>query len=94
MEKQNGHRQRDLDSHRAALSETKLNAEAEDLERKILLQQIVGRMDSWMRETFELLTIGYSFEEIGRLRGENGHALRTRFNKRLKRLVKQLNADT
>jgi hypothetical protein len=82
MEKQNGHRQRDLESY-AALSESRLNADAEELERKILLQQIVVRMDGWMREIFELLTLGYSFEEIGRLRDENGHALSTKFNKNL-----------
>ncbi|MDT5296304.1 MAG: hypothetical protein QOJ76_3184 [Acidobacteriota bacterium] len=93
MERRNGHRQRDLERH-AALSEAGLNADAEELERRILLQQIVARMDGRMRETFELLTLGYSFEEIGRLRRENGHALRTKFNKQLKQLVKHLNPDS
>jgi hypothetical protein len=93
MEKQNGHRQRDLERHAAASADAGLNADAEELERRLLLQQIIARMDDWMRETFELLTLGYSFEEIGHLRHENGHALRTKFNKQLKKLANRLNVD-
>lgn len=88
LEKANGHRQRETDKQTeiAALSVSL----AEDLDRKILIQQIMQRMDSWMREVFELLMLGHSFEEIGKLRGQNAHALRTRFHKHLNRLTKQI----
>jgi DNA-directed RNA polymerase specialized sigma24 family protein len=91
MEKENGHRQRDLERHFELTSAS--DADAETLERKILIQQVIRRMDEWMRAIFELLTLGYSFEEIGRLRAENGHALRSKFHKRLGRLAKELNKE-
>lgn len=88
LEKENGHRQREKD--RQTEIEAISVSLAEDVDRKILIQQIIRRMDEWMREVFELLTLGHSFEEIGKLRGQNAHALRTKFNRHLKRLTKQI----
>lgn len=88
LEKENGHRQRETERHTEieALSVSL----AEDVDRKILIQQIMQRMDDWMRGVFELRMLGHSFEEIGKLRGQNAHALRTKFNKHFKRLTKQI----
>lgn len=88
LEKQSGHRKREAE--RRIELEALSGSLAENVDRKILIQQIMRRMDSRMREVFELLILGHSFEEIGKLRGENAHALRTRFHKRLKRLTKEL----
>jgi hypothetical protein len=90
LEKQSGHRKREVD-RRTELEALSFPL-AEDIDRKILIQQIMRRMDSRMCEVFELLILGHSFEEIGRLRGQNGHALRTGFHKQLKRLTKEIQA--
>jgi hypothetical protein len=92
LEKQNGHRRRDAERHAAAASLP--DTTAADMDRKILIQQIIRHMDAWTREIFELLILRYTFEEIGKMRGEKGHYIRTRFGKKLKRLKKQLEAET
>lgn len=91
LEKENGHRRRETE--RQTEIESLSVSLAEDVDRKILVQQIVRQMDDWMREVFELLTLGHTFEEIGRLRNQNAHALRTKFNKHLKRLTKQIQSE-
>ena len=92
LEKENGHRQREteMQAEMASMPSTV----AADLDRKILLEQITRRMDEWMREVFELLILGYSFEEIGQSRGKDGHGIRTKFNKQLHQLTEQLKAET
>lgn len=90
LEKENGHRQRETE-RRAEVASLSVSL-AEDVDRKILVQQIMGRMDAWMRETFELLTLGHTFEEIAKLRGSNAQVLRTKFSRHLKRLIKQIRA--
>lgn len=92
LEKQNGHRRRDAERHAEAASLP--DTTADDMDRKILIQQLIRHMDAWMREIFELLILRYTFEEIGKMRGESGHHIRTKFNKRLKRLKKQLEAES
>lgn len=91
LEKENGHRRREKE--RQGEIESISVSLVEDVDRKILVQQIMQQMDDWMREVFELLMLGHSFEEIGKLREQNAHALRTKFNKHLKRLMKQIQPD-
>ena len=91
LERENGHRQHERD--RQPEIESLSVSLAEDLDRKILVQQIIQRMEGWMREVFELLALGYSFEEIGKIRNQNGHALRTKFNRHLRELAKKIRAD-
>jgi hypothetical protein len=92
LEKRNEHRKHDAERHAETVSLP--DATAADIDRKILVQQITCRMDAWTREIFELLILRYSFEEIGTMRGENGHHIRSKFNKKLKRLKKQLEAES
>jgi DNA-directed RNA polymerase specialized sigma24 family protein len=66
--------------------DTELRGQAENVERRILLNEIVGAMDSWTRDVFEWLTLDYSFEEIGRHLGMNPKAVRTRFYRHVERL--------
>jgi hypothetical protein len=91
LEKENGHRQRERERHTEI--ESLSVSLAEDVDRKILLQQIIKQMDDWMRGVFELSMLGHTFEEIGKFRNQNAHALRTKFNKKLKRLRKQFPPD-
>lgn len=92
LEKQNGHRRRDAELHAEAASQP--DTVAADLERKILIQQLMQRMDAWTREIFELLTLHYTFEEIGRMRGENGNKIRAMYSKKLKGLKKRLESES
>jgi len=92
LEKENGHRRREAE--RRAELEPKPSTVPADLDRKILLEQITRRMDEWMREVFELLILGYSFEEIGEARGKDAHGIRTKYNKQLHQLTNQLTAET
>lgn len=65
-----------------------LQASAEDIDKKILIEQLMAVMDDWTREVFELLVLGYTFDEIGRERRMLGASVRNRFNRRIKELVR------
>lgn len=91
LEEDSGHRQRE----RAVADELPLtDSIVADVERKILVQQIIRRMDRWMREVFELLTLGYTFEEIGQSLGMASNVVRSKYQKNLMRLKKQLEGET
>jgi DNA-directed RNA polymerase specialized sigma24 family protein len=92
LEKENGHRQREEELARELSS--LLCSPSEELDRKILIQQLVRRMDEWTRQVFEWLALGHSFEEIGRALGRSPHATRNKYHERLKRLMQQIAAET
>jgi DNA-directed RNA polymerase specialized sigma24 family protein len=92
LEIQNGHRKLEIahtDPEPAAISDASAS-----LDELILIQQIIGRMDVWTRSVFELLTLGLTYDEIGEELGASGHVTRTKYSKRIKRLIKQLDAET
>ena len=89
--KRNKHRDRNAERHAEAAL---LPDSTADIDRKILIQQIINRMDVWTREIFELLILNYSYKEIGKLRGKSGRYIRARFTKKLKSLKKQLEAES
>lgn len=66
------------------------HAQANNVERRILLEEIVGLMDEWTRSVFEWLTLDYSFDEIARHSGMSAKVLRNKYNRRLSALIKQL----
>src|SRR5205814_4182664 len=84
LEKVNGHRTRDV---AAAEILRPLSSEARDIERHILVAELVHRMDPWAREVFENLTLGYSFDEIGQALRSNPHVVRNRFRLACRRLA-------
>lgn len=61
------------------------------IDQKILVEQILARMDHEDRRITELLILGYSFEEIARKDGRRSNVLRSRHSKLLKRIKKELN---
>ena len=84
LEKLNGHRALDV----AAADVTRpASFEADNIERHILVAELVHRMDPWTKEVFENLTLGYSFDEIGRALGSNPHVIRNRFRLACRRLA-------
>ncbi len=80
------------DTRRRLESEAGLNTEwrsqASNVERRILLEEIVGLMDGWTRTVFEWLTLDYSFEEIARHLGMDTRVLRNKYNRHVSTLIK------
>lgn len=61
-----------------------------DVDRKILIEQILARMDARNREVFELLALGYSFEEIAKHQGKPSNIIRSAFWKQLQKIKREL----
>lgn len=72
--------------------ESEWHAQASNVERRILLAEIVDMMDDWARFVFELLTLDYTFDDIAGHLGMNAKVLRNRYNRRLKALMKEVAA--
>jgi DNA-directed RNA polymerase specialized sigma24 family protein len=87
LEKANGHRR--LES---ALAAEAPRHTTENLDRRILLQQVIQHMDDWTRRVFEYLALDYSYEQIAKEIGGNGHAIRMKYDRKLQALAQQLNA--
>src|SRR5262245_41283555 len=51
------------------------STEAGEIERHVLVTELLDRMDPWSREIFENLILGYSFEDIGRALASNPHVI-------------------
>jgi len=64
-----------------------------DMDQKILVEQILARMDTEDRRITELLILGYSFEEIARKHGMRSNVIRSRHSKVLKRIKRALNVS-
>ena len=62
-----------------------------NIDQKILVEQILARMNSEDRRITELLILGYSFEEIAKKDGTHSNVIRSRHSKLLKRIKRELN---
>lgn len=65
-----------------------------DINQKILVEQILARMDPEDRRITELLIVGYSFEEIAKKDGTRSNVIRSRHSKLLKRIKRELDVPT
>lgn len=90
LEKENG-RHRILAEHHNSQSISATESE-ESLNRKILINELRLEMDDWMREVFDLLVLGYAFEELVPEFGSASNVIRSKFSKRLVRLSKKLSS--
>lgn len=63
------------------------------IDEKILIEQLLARMDPEDRRITELLILGYSFEEIARKDGKHSNVIRSRHSKLLKRIREELNVS-
>ena len=88
LEKRNAHSTRQLDD--ADLLRCPIDADR--IDRDILIQELVGRMDPWSRDVFETLSLGYSFDEIGKALGRNPHVVRNRFRLAIRKLASRIGA--
>ncbi len=89
FEKDNNRRRFETNSH----FETEWQSQASNVERRILLGELVAAMDEWTRDVFEWLALDYSFDDIARHRGMNVKVLRNRYNRHLTALMKRLGAN-
>jgi|ERR1041385_925490 DNA-directed RNA polymerase specialized sigma24 family protein len=64
-----------------------------DLDRKILFEQILARMDPANRRITEFLILGFTFEEIARKDGTQSNVLRSRYSKQLAKIRKELDVE-
>jgi len=90
LEKENLHRQIEENLFAETGHPHAISHSADELDQRILLQQILRRMDDWTRSVFEYLTLGFTFDEIASQMGGNGHAIRVRYDRQIKLLTKQL----
>ena len=60
---------------------------ADQIERKILLEEIVRHMDVDTRYVYERLILGYSFEEVAETMGIQANRLRSAYSKRIKKIA-------
>jgi hypothetical protein len=86
LEKDNNRRRFETQAH----LNLEWQAQATNVERRILLNQIVRAMDDWTRSVFEWLTLDYSFKEIAQHLGMNHKVLRNKYDRHIHALVKQI----
>ena len=91
LEKKNGHRRREEEM--AELRPPAPDSDADALDRKIRIQQILNRADELTRRILEYRKIGFTFPEIGEKLGQNPDVLRATFHKQIKKLMKQFALD-
>lgn len=63
---------------------------ADSVDRKILIEELVSRMDSWTRDVFEWRLLGHSYESIGERLGIEANHVRSAFSKKMARLRKEV----
>lgn len=86
LEKDNNRRRFETEAH----LNIEWQAQATNVERRILLNQIASAMDDWTRSIFEWLTLDYSFKEIARHLGMNHKVLRNKYDRHIRALVRQI----
>lgn len=79
----------DLDPSAESVTEYDL-----DIDQKILVEQVLARMNSEDRRITELLILGYSFEEIAKRDRTHSNVIRSRHSKLLKRIKRELNVSS
>lgn len=88
LEKENGHRR--FEAELCADPNYFQDIVCDDIERRILVQQLTRLMDGWTRMVFELLNLGHSYEEIAEGLGMKANAVRSRYHKGLMKVKNQL----
>lgn len=63
---------------------------AKVMQNHLLVAEIVARMNEEMRTIHEGLILGYTFEELAKKLGKSSNYLRTKFNRGVKRLAREV----
>lgn len=64
-----------------------------DVNRKILIHELRRRMDLWMREVFDLLSLGYEYEDLVPRFGSAANVIRSKYSKRLAKLAREIHTE-
>jgi DNA-directed RNA polymerase specialized sigma24 family protein len=67
---------------------------ADGLDRKILIEELLSRMDLWTRRVFEWRVLGYKFEVIGEFLGMEANHVRSAYSKSMARLREDVKGDS
>jgi RNA polymerase sigma factor (sigma-70 family) len=78
-----------LEDLEAVADQSSSESLAEQIEKKILLEEIVRHMDDKTRFIYERLILGYTFEEIAETMGTQSNVLRSRFSKSMRRIASE-----
>lgn len=78
---------------RAELESLSVNV-TEDIDRKILLEQVVRRMDPWLRKVFEWRCLDYDFDTIAKSLGEKTGVVRSKYSKRVTQLLEKIKDES
>lgn len=68
-------------------------AEEDEINRKILINELRRRMNEWTRTVFDFHKLGYSFEEMVPQLGAAANVIRSRYSKNIARLAREINAE-
>lgn len=92
LEKENNRREKFDKWFREQESETE-KGEENEINKKILINELRLKMDDWMREVFDLLRLGYSYEELVPRYGSGANVIRSRFSKKLAQLTRMIQTE-
>lgn len=65
-------------------------ADEDEINKKILINELRLKMDDWTREVFDLLRLGYGYEELVPQYGNAANAIRSKFSKKTARLAREI----
>lgn len=84
-------RRRILERHFMPAKRSVLLSE-EELNQRILINQIRKEMNDWTRTVFDLHQLGYTFEEIAPRIGAAANVIRSKYSKEISRLSRSINS--
>lgn len=90
IEKENGHQR--LLSERFAAEVSNRETE-EELNKKILINELRLRMDDWTRDVFDLLSLGYTYENLVPRYGKAANVIRSKYSKKIAGLARRINSE-
>jgi hypothetical protein len=61
-----------------------------EINKKILINELRSKMDDWTREVFDLLCLGYSYEDLVPKFGSAANVVRSKFSKKTARLARDI----
>lgn len=93
-ELQKRNRRRELEDKRQMELLPHADDTAQNLDHKILIEQLYSHMDEWMKKAFELRVLEYSFEEMEEEFGMKANLIRSKYSKELKRLRQQIEEES
>jgi len=67
--------------------------EDEKIYQKILVNQLRARMDEWMREVFDLQTLGYQYKDLIPQYGSSENVIRSKYSKNLLKLKNEIQTE-